>query len=49
VSLSPLRETLSRLTAEGFVAAVDGQRGYRVAPISENNPLEVARLRAEIN
>jgi GntR family transcriptional regulator, carbon starvation induced regulator len=48
VSLSPLREALSRLTAEGFVVAMEGQRGYRVAPISENNLLEVTRLRAEI-
>ncbi|HEX4928628.1 MAG TPA: FCD domain-containing protein [Burkholderiales bacterium] len=48
VSLSPLREALSRLSAEGFVVAMDGQRGYRVAPVSENNLLEVTRLRAEI-
>jgi GntR family transcriptional regulator, carbon starvation induced regulator len=48
VSLSPLREALSRLTAEGFVVAMEGQRGYRVAPISERNLVEVTRLRAEI-
>ena len=48
VSLSPLREALSRLSAEGFVVAMDGERGYRVAPVSENNLLEVTRLRAEI-
>jgi DNA-binding GntR family transcriptional regulator len=48
VSLSPLREALSRLSAEGFVVVLENQRGYRVAPVSENNLLEVTRLRAEI-
>lgn len=48
VSLSPLREALSRLSGEGFVVGLENQRGYRVAPISENNLLEVTRLRAEI-
>jgi GntR family carbon starvation induced transcriptional regulator len=47
VSLSPLREALSRLSAEGFVVMED-QRGYRVAPVSENNLLEVTKLRSEI-
>jgi GntR family transcriptional regulator, carbon starvation induced regulator len=45
VSLSPLREALSRLSAEGFVVMED-QRGYRVAPISEENLDEVTKLRA---
>lgn len=48
VSLSPLREALSRLGAEGFVVALDSERGYRVAPVSESNLVEVTRLRAEI-
>lgn len=48
VSLSPLREALSRLSAEGFVVAMEGQRGYRVAPVSEHNLVEVTRVRAEI-
>lgn len=48
VSLSPLREALSRLSAEGFVTAMDNQRGFRVAPVSEHNLLEVTRLRAEL-
>ncbi|HEX5477917.1 MAG TPA: FCD domain-containing protein [Burkholderiales bacterium] len=48
VSLSPLREALSRLSAEGFVVVMENQRGFRVAPVSENNLLEVTRLRAEI-
>jgi GntR family carbon starvation induced transcriptional regulator len=45
VSLSPLREALSRLSAEGFVVTED-QRGYRVAPISRQNLEEVTKLRA---
>jgi len=47
VSLSPLREALSRLGAEGLVQMED-QRGYRVAPVSEANCREVIRLRAEM-
>ena len=39
VSLSPLREALSRLSAEGFVVMED-QRGYSVAPISERTYIE---------
>jgi GntR family transcriptional regulator, carbon starvation induced regulator len=46
VSLSPLREALSRLGAEGFVTAEE-QRGYRVAPVSPANCREVIRLRCE--
>lgn len=44
VSLSPLREALSRLVAEGFVVA-ESQRGFRVAPVSSANLREVTRLR----
>lgn len=47
VSLSPMREALSRLSAEGFVV-MENQRGYRVAPISENNLREVTKLRSQI-
>lgn len=43
VSLSPLREALSRLAAEGFVVLED-KKGFRVAPVSRENCLEVARL-----
>ncbi len=43
VSLSPLREALSRLAAEGFVVLED-KKGFRVAPVSRDNCLEVARL-----
>lgn len=46
ISLSPLREALSRLCAEGFVATED-QRGYRVVPVSPRNLNEVTRLRSE--
>jgi len=44
VSLSPLREALSRLTAEGLVIAHD-QRGYRAAPVSARNHKEITDLR----
>jgi GntR family carbon starvation induced transcriptional regulator len=47
VSLSPLREALSRLAAEGFVTSEE-QRGYRVAPVSADNLREVLRLRSEL-
>jgi len=43
VSLSPMREALMRLAAEGFVVLED-KKGYRVAPISRDNCLEVSRL-----
>lgn len=44
VSLSPLREALSRLAAEGLVIAQD-QRGYQVAPVSVRNHQEITDLR----
>lgn len=44
VSLSPLREGLSRLTAEGLVT-VEDQRGFSVAPVSKHNFLEIIDLR----
>lgn len=47
VSLSPLREALSRLAAEGLVTTEE-QRGYRVAPVSVENCAEVIRLRSEL-
>lgn len=47
VSLSPLREALSRLSGEGFVV-LQGQRGYSVAPVSEANLREVTILRMEM-
>jgi GntR family transcriptional regulator, carbon starvation induced regulator len=44
VSVSTLREILSRLTAEGFVLA-EGKRGFEVAPMSIENLQELAELR----
>ena len=46
VSLSPLREALSRLSREGLIQ-VEDQRGYRVAPVSRLNLKELVQLRAE--
>jgi len=44
VSLSPLREALSKLVSDGLVEA-DEQRGFRVTPISEANLRELMWLR----
>lgn len=44
VSVSTLREILNRLTSEGFVVA-EGQKGFRVAPVSVANMKEIAALR----
>lgn len=44
VSLTPVREALMRLTAEGLVIAED-QRGFRVAPVSTQNLREITELR----
>jgi DNA-binding GntR family transcriptional regulator len=46
VSLSPLREALARLVADGL-AEFEDNRGYRVAPVSLANLAEVTQLRAE--
>jgi len=43
-SVSTLRETLSRLASEGFVAAEE-QRGFFVTPVSHDDMIEVANLR----
>jgi DNA-binding GntR family transcriptional regulator len=45
VSVSTLREILSRLTGEGFVVA-EGRRGFEVAPVSIENLKELADRRA---
>jgi DNA-binding GntR family transcriptional regulator len=45
VSWSPIREALSRLVAEGLIGT-EGQRGYRVAPVSKAKLTEVIRLRS---
>ena len=43
-SMSTLRETLSRLSSEGFVAAEE-QRGFFVTPVSKEDLIEIANLR----
>ena len=43
-SVSTLREILSRLSSEGLVIA-EGQRGFRVAPVSPNGFEDVAAMR----
>lgn len=47
VSLSPLREAISRLATVGLVESED-QRGFRIAPVSAANLAEVTRLRADL-
>ncbi|HKS62281.1 MAG TPA: FCD domain-containing protein [Xanthobacteraceae bacterium] len=44
VSVSTLREILSRLASEGLVRA-EGRRGFEVAPVSIENLRELAELR----
>lgn len=44
VSVSTLREIFNRLASEGFVVA-EGQRGFRVSPISQEHFQEVAGIR----
>ena len=47
VSLSAVREALSRLTSEGLVVA-EPQRGFRVAPISAEELRDLTEVRAQI-
>jgi len=47
VSLSVLREALSRLVADGLVLA-EPQRGFRVSPISKKDLIDVTRTRIRI-
>ena len=47
ISLSPLREAISRLVADGLVEAED-QRGFRIAPMSGENLAEVTGMRADL-
>jgi DNA-binding GntR family transcriptional regulator len=46
ISISPLREAVARLEADGLVVFED-QRGYRVAPVSLKDLAEVTSLRAQ--
>lgn len=47
VSVSPLREAVSRLVSDGLVEFED-QRGYRVTPVSRDNLEEIHRLRVDL-
>lgn len=47
IGFSPLREALSRLTGEGLVV-VEGQRGFRVAPVSPADLRDIVAIRCEI-
>ena len=47
VGISPIREALSRLHSDGWVAREE-QRGYRVAEVSQDELLDVVRTRVLI-
>ncbi len=47
IGLSPLREALMRLASEGLVQ-VEDHRGFRVAPISKNDLLDITFVRQEV-
>jgi DNA-binding GntR family transcriptional regulator len=44
VGATPVREALSRLTSSGFVKT-EGQRGFRVAPISADDLADITEMR----
>lgn len=46
--IPPLREALMHLASEGLVIAEE-RKGYRVAPVSNEDLLEIARLRGEFD
>jgi DNA-binding GntR family transcriptional regulator len=47
ISLSGVREALSRLSAEGLVVA-EPQRGFRVAPVSHEDLVDLTRTRIDV-
>ncbi len=47
VGATPLREALSRLSSDGFVIT-EGQRGFRVSPISPDDLDDVTELRVTL-
>ena len=47
VGATPLREALSKLTSLDLVTS-QGQRGFRVAPVSIENLIDVTRMRATL-
>ena len=44
IRASPLREALNRLAGEGFVT-VEEQRGFKVAPVSQDDLKDLSRMR----
>ncbi len=48
IGSSPIREALNRLLSEGFVSLED-QKGFRVAPVSESELLELVQARCWID
>jgi len=48
IASSPIREALNRLVSEGFVLLED-QKGFRVAPVSEDELKELVRARCWID
>ena len=46
-SVTPVREALARLTAEGFTE-LEGHRGYRVAPVSSNDLWDIVHNRQRL-
>ena len=48
IASSPIREALNRLLSEGFVALED-QKGFRVAPVSESDLQELVLARCAID
>jgi DNA-binding GntR family transcriptional regulator len=48
VSLSPLREAISRLSIDGLVLTQD-QRGSTIAPLTPSELTEIGRLRREVD
>lgn len=48
IGLSPMREALNRLSAEGLVRQLD-QRGFRVAPLEAADLLDLTRMRCWLN
>jgi DNA-binding GntR family transcriptional regulator len=48
IGISPLREALTHLASEGLVIA-EQRKGFRVAPVSEPDLREIAKLRGEFD
>src|SRR5271155_5629741 len=48
IGLSPMREALNRLSAEGLVRQFD-QRGFRVAPLNVEDLRDLTRMRCWLN